>query len=63
MEDPTAINTQYTTFNVVLYDGQQNEITGNVPEVTIANNRATMIVPYDFIAANGYKINGIVTAS
>ena len=63
MDDSTAINTQYTSFAVHFYDGDQNEITSNVPSVTVQNNKGTMQVPYSFIAANGYKVTGIVTAS
>jgi len=62
MEDPTAINTAYTNFTVQFYDGNQQEITTGLPTITVANNKATMDVTYQFIAANGYKINGIVTA-
>lgn len=63
MEDSTAINTNYTSFAVHFYDGDQNEITSNVPSVSVSNNKGTMQVPYNFIAENGYKITGIVTAS
>lgn len=63
MEDSTAINTGYTSFAVHFYDGQQNEISGSVPSVSVSNNRGTMTIPYSFIAEHGYKIEGIVTAS
>ena len=62
MEDATAINTQYTNFTCVLYDGQQNEITSG-PTMTTSSNRGTIVLPYDFVAQSGYKVNGIVTAS
>jgi hypothetical protein len=47
---------------VQFYDGNQQEITTVLPTITVANNKATMDVTYQFIATNGYKINGIVTA-
>lgn len=62
MEDSTDINTGYTNFSCRLYDGQQNEISSG-PTMTTSNNRGTMTIPYDFVAQNGYKVNGIVTAS
>lgn len=64
MEDSTAINTDYSTFTVTLYDGQQNEITtGSIPTMSSANHKGSMTIPYDFVANNGYKINGFVSAS
>lgn len=65
MEDSTAINTQYTNFTVKLYDGDQNEITSasGAPVMTTASNKGTMTIPYNFVAAHGFKIMGIVTAS
>lgn len=63
MEDSTNINTQYTSFSCRLYDGQQNEITNGAPEMTSASNKGTITLPYDFVAAHGYKVNGIVTAN
>ncbi len=63
MEDSTEIDTAYTSFAVTFYDGQQNEITTDVPVVTVADNKGTCVIPYNFVANNGYKINGIVTAS
>ncbi len=61
MEDSTAINTNYSVFTCKLYDGQQNEITSG-PTMTTTDSRGTIILPYDFVAQNGYKVNGIVTA-
>lgn len=63
MADSTDINTSYTSFELHVYDGDQNEITTNVPSVTVTNNRGTAVFTYNFVAENGYKINGIVTAS
>ena len=63
MEDATAINTAYTSFSVKFYDGDQNEITGTQPIMSTSNNQGTVTIPYDFVASNGYKIFGIVSAS
>ncbi len=62
MEDPTAINTSYTQFAVQFFDGNQQQITSGLPTITVASNRATMDVTYQFIASHNYKISGIVTA-
>ncbi len=63
MEDSSAINTAYTSFTVRYYDGMQNEITTSLPVITVANNKGKLTIPYNFVAENGYKINGMVTAS
>lgn len=65
MEDSTAINTQYTSFTCKLFDGDQNEVTSasGAPSMVSANNKGTMTIPYNFVAAHGYKIAGIVTAT
>ena len=63
MEDSTNINTQYTSFVLHLYDGDQNEITSGVPSVSVNDNKGTAQFPYDLVARCGYKVFGIVTAS
>lgn len=62
MEDPTAINTAYSNFSVQFFDGNQQQITGSLPTITVNNHKATMDVSYQFIAEHGYKLNCIVTA-
>ncbi len=63
MEDSTAINTAYSSFSVKYYNGNQEEITSGLPALTVADNKGKVNIPYNFVAENGYKINGIVTAS
>lgn len=61
MEDSTAINNNYTNFSLKLYNGNQGEISGG-PSMTTSNHKGTVNITYDFVAQNGYKIMGIVTA-
>ncbi len=61
MEDSTAINTAYNTFGLKLYNGNQGEISGG-PSMTVTNHKGSVTIGYDFVAQNGYKIMGIVTA-
>ena len=66
MDDPTAINAGYTTFVLTLYDGQQEAIPSSAsgyPTVTVTDHKATFQIPYDFIAAHGYKISGFIAAT
>ena len=66
MDDPTAINAGSTTFALTLYDGQQEAIPSSAsgyPTVTVTDHKATFQIPYDFIAAHGYKISGFIAAT
>ena len=63
MEDPNAIDTRYTNFSVIFYDGNKTEITTGAPTMTSSANKGKVTVPYDFVASNGYKVAGFVTAS
>ena len=63
MESSTSIDRSYSSFVVRWYDGNQNEITTGAPSMTSADNKGKVTLPYNFVASNGYKVSGIVTAS